>query len=169
MQIWAQKDHYLTRYESSKVSQIFSIFLVYLEYFCNIRSLGDLNSGQILTIKIYGVAGALLWDSFTLLSTLEYIFLIIWSKNENKNDFFSPKYHIFESNIQKFQPPKSLPKGCSKRVLGKLRVDLESKGKLKSIRAIRSSKRSLFDEIRVFKVFPNFFHFPGIFGIFLQY
>ena len=113
----AQKDHYLTRYESSKVSQIFSIFLVYLEYFCNTRSLGDLNSGQILTIKIYGVAGALLWDSFTLLSTLEYIFLIIWSKNENKDDFFGPKYHIFQSKCWNFDLPKFAFRGFLSRVL----------------------------------------------------
>ena len=62
-----------------------------------------------------------------------------------------------------------MPKGCSKRVLGKLRVDLESTGNLQSIRAIRSSKGPLFDEIRAFKVYPHFFHFPGIFGIFLPY
>ena len=157
------------RYESLKVTQIFSIFLVYLEYFCHIRSMFHLTRGQILIIKVYGVWGALLKDSSILLSTSEYIFLIIWSKNENKNDFFSPKYHIFESNFKNFQPPKSLPQGCSKRVLGKIREDLKFTGNLQSIRAIRSSKGPLFDEIRVFKVYPHFFHFPGIFRIFLPY
>ena len=65
--------------------------------------------GQILTIKLYGVAGVLLGDYYILLSHFEGIFPIIWSKNENKNEFFGLKCHIFESNFQNFQPPKSLP------------------------------------------------------------
>ena len=45
----------------------------------------------------------------------------------------------------------------------------ETRRNLQSIGANLSSKGPLFDEIRVFKGFPNFFHFPGIFGIFLPY
>ena len=113
----AQKDHYLTRYEPSKFTHIFSIFLVYLEYFFHIRSICHLSRGQILTIKLYGVVGVLLWDYYILLSHLEDIYLIIWSKNGIKNDFFSPKYHIFQSKCWNFDLPKFAFRGFLSRVL----------------------------------------------------